>query len=207
LARARAVRSAQSPAGSPRRGRANRLARSESTGILGCRLDSTCRAARTRGSAADDQLSSGHDWSKSSPGSSSHGRSEVVSSRGNSAGTPLGSPNGGAREGMWRHSRIRRATSGSMIAERIRIRPPHAGQRSASTSKSRCRRSAQAMRPVGGMAGATNAGSRARASVGRCWAAIDRSRPKSCGSGQRNDVGAVRGTSIEAVVGSVDPRR
>ena len=53
-----------------------------------------------------------------------------------------------AREGMCmsRHSKIRRATSGSVIADRIRIRPPHAGQRSASTSKTRCRRSAQAVR-------------------------------------------------------------
>jgi hypothetical protein len=165
LARARAARGAQSPAGSPRRGRASPLARSESTGVLGCRLDSTCRAARPRGSAVDDQLSSGRDWSKAKPRSSSQGISSADSSRGNSAGPPFGLPSGGAREGMSSHSRIRRATSGPVIADRIRIRPPHAGQRSTSASKTRWRRSAQAVRRGGRTAGVTNAGSRVRASV------------------------------------------
>ncbi len=45
------------------------------------------------------------------------------------------------------------------------IRPRHAGQRSASTSKTLCIRSAQAVRRDGGTPGVTNAASRARASV------------------------------------------
>jgi hypothetical protein len=106
-----------------------------------------CRAARICGSAADDQLSSEHDWSKSKPGSTSPSGSGADSSRSNSAGPPFGLPSGEAREGISRHSRILRATPGSVIADRIRIRPPHARQCSASTSKTRCKRSAQAVRP------------------------------------------------------------
>jgi hypothetical protein len=132
--------------GSPWRGRASPHVRSESAGTRRRRPDSTRRVARARGSADDDQLSSGRDWSNSNPGSSSQGRSGVDSSRGTTLGSPFGYPSGGAREGMSIHSGIRRATSGSVIADRIRIRPPHAGQRSASTSKTRCRRSAQGVR-------------------------------------------------------------
>ena len=42
--------------------------------------------------------------------------------------------------------------------------------------------------------------------VRRNGAAADRSRPKSCGSRQRNDVGAVCWTSTEAVARPADPR-
>ena len=78
---------------------ASPLARSESNCILGCRLDSTCRAARPRGSAVDDQLSSGRDWSKSKPGSTAQGRSSADFSRSNSADPLFGLPSGGAGRG------------------------------------------------------------------------------------------------------------
>ena len=104
------------------------------------------RTRRFERPASADQLSCGGDWSKSKPGSSSQGGSGVDSSREISPGPPVGSASGGAREGISSQSRIRRATSGSVIADKIRIRPPHAGQRSASTSKTRWRRSAQTMR-------------------------------------------------------------
>ena len=51
--------------------------------------------------------------------------------------------------------------------------PPHAGQCSASTSKTRCKRSAQAVRPGRGTAGVTNTASRVRASVGTGPDSID----------------------------------
>lgn len=157
---ARAAWVAQSSAGLPERDRGRPHARSESIGIPRSRLDSIHRAARSRGSAVDDQPS-GSDWSKSKPGSSSQGRSGDESPS-RISGSARGAPSGGAREGMSRHSRIRRATSGSVIADRIRIRPSHWGQRSASTSNTLCNRSAQAMRLGGGGA---NAGSAARVSA------------------------------------------
>ena len=53
---------------------------------------------------------------------------------------------GGARDASARQSRILRATSGSVIEASARMRPPHAGQQRASTSKTRFNRSAQAIR-------------------------------------------------------------
>ena len=44
---------------------------------------------------------------------------------------------GGALDGSAKHRRIRAATVGSVIAERTLIRPPHFGQQSAATSKTR----------------------------------------------------------------------
>ena len=61
------------------------------------------RAARARGSAIDDQLSSRRDWSKSKPGSTSQCRSGPDSSRGNSEGPPLGFSSDGTRDGMLSH--------------------------------------------------------------------------------------------------------
>jgi hypothetical protein len=63
-----------------------------------------------------------------------------------SRGETWTAPKGGARADIPTHSRIPAATSGSVIADRTRIRPPQSGHRSASTSKTRCRRSAHAVR-------------------------------------------------------------
>ena len=77
-----------------------------------------------------EKRSSLGDWSKSKPESD----------------CACAGANGGARGGSARHSRIRRATTGSVMAASSLIRPPQAGQRSASTSKTRFSSSAHAMR-------------------------------------------------------------
>ena len=199
------ARGAQSPAGSPRRGRASPLARPESTDTLGRRRYSTCRAARPHGSAADDQLSSGCDWSKSKPGSTSQGRSGADSSRSNSAGPPFGLPSGGARKGISTHSRILRATPGSVITYRARIRPAACG----AMQRVDLKNPLQEIGP-GRAAGPGNSGRDERREASSCvrrnGAAADRSRPKNCGSRQYHDVGAACWTSTEAVARPADPR-
>ncbi len=89
------------------------------------------------------------DWSKSDPGSPCPSAGVELNARQPTPGPRSISfvrRSGGARGGRERHARIRLATLGSVMAATSRIRPPQAGQRSASTSKTRFSKSDHAAR-------------------------------------------------------------